>query len=164
MDIPSGFAHWTLSAMVLWVSYQLVKIYRLQAKANADLLETKSAVEKFLQPEIRFYVRDVLQRRIKMKDTEKVVAVIELDDAKGYATGGTFDQPPVWSVDDESIATLSPAADGMSCEIAGQKPGNAVVSVAGVLAGVSYAGTIPVPVTGGDPVAIKITLGAPVAQ
>lgn len=99
-----------------------------------------------------------------MKDTEKAVAAIELDDAKGFPTGGAFDQPPVWSIDDETIASLNPAADGMSCEVVGQKPGNANLSVAGVLGGVSFQGASPVVVVGGDPAVIKVTLGAPVPQ
>lgn len=99
-----------------------------------------------------------------MKDTEKVTASIELDDAKGFPTGTAFDQPPVWTVDDPTIATLAPSADGMSCDIISQKPGNAQVSVAGVAAGVSYAGSVPVPVVAGDATQIKVSLGTPVAQ
>lgn len=130
----------------------------------SQLSELKSEVDMFLQPQIRFYVRDVLQRRLKMKDTEKVTAVIELDDAKGFPTGQAFDQAPLWSIDDESIATLAPSEDGLSCDVIGQKPGNALLSVAGVAGGVSYAGSIPVPVIAGDATQIKVSLGAPVAQ
>ena len=99
-----------------------------------------------------------------MKDTEKVVASIELDDAKGFPTGGAFDQPPAWSVDDGSIVSLAPAADGMSCTIAGLKPGNANVSVAGTVGGQSFAGSVLVPVVAGDATQIKVSLGAPSAQ
>lgn len=99
-----------------------------------------------------------------MKDTEKVVAAIELDDAKGFPTGVAFDQPPVWTADDDTIVSLKPSDDGLSCEIAGQKPGNATVSVAGVAGGVSFVGSVVAPVTGGDPVSIKINLGAAVPQ
>lgn len=133
-------------------------------RANRQISELKSMVEKFLQPQIVFYVGGQIARRIKMKDTEKVTLAIELDDAKGFPVGTGFDQPPAWSIDDTTIATLAPAADGMSCDVIGQAPGNANVSVAGVAAGVSYAGALVVPVTAGDPAAIKLTAGAPVAQ
>lgn len=99
-----------------------------------------------------------------MLDSEKVVASLEIDDAKGFPVGGSFDQPPVWSIDDPSIASLVPSADGMTCEVDGQKPGNAVLSVAAVLGGASFAGSVPVVVTAGSPAQIKIVLGAPVAQ
>lgn len=130
-------------------------------KTASDL---KSAVETFLQPQINFYVGDKVARRIKVKDTEKVTLTIELDDAKGFPTGGAFDQPPVWSIDDNTIATLAPAADGMSCDVLGAKPGNCNVSVAGVAAGTSYTGTLAIPVTAGDAAQIKVVAGAPVAQ
>ena len=99
-----------------------------------------------------------------MKDTEKAVASIEIDDAKGFDTGLGFDQPPVWSIDDPSIASLSVSEDGKTCEVAGLKPGNAKLSVAGVAQGVSYAGEEAVVVTAGDPAQIKITLGTPIPQ
>lgn len=164
MDIPGGFEFWTMTAMGMWIAVAVVKLFHLQRSAKKDVLELKSEVDKFLRPQIRFYIRDVLQRRIRMKDTEKVVASIELDDAKGFPTGGAFDQPPVWTADDETIVSLSPSADGLTCEIAGQKPGNANVSVAGVANGVSYVGSVPVPVVAGDATQIKVALGAPVPQ
>ncbi len=99
-----------------------------------------------------------------MKDTEKVVATLEVDDAKGFPTGGSFDQPPAWSIDDPSIASLAPSADGLSCEIAGIKPGNATVSVAGVVGGISFVGSAPATVVAGDAAAIKVSLGDAVPQ
>lgn len=99
-----------------------------------------------------------------MKDTEKVVAAIELDDAKGFPTGASFDQPPVWTADDDTLVSLKPSDDGLSCEISGQKPGNANVTATGTVAGQSFVGVLAVPVTGGDPVSMKITAGAPVPQ
>ncbi len=145
-----SFDKWSEFALLVWLA--------------TNVFELKSEVEKFLQPRINFYIRDILQRKIRMKDTEKVVASIELDDAKGFPTGQAFDQPPVWSVDDATVVSLAPAADGMSCVIAGQKPGNANVSVSGAVAGKSFAGSVAVPVVGGDAVAIKVNLGAAVPQ
>lgn len=164
MNIPDGFSHWTAASMLGWMALSIVKVFFGQRALKKEVLGLRSEVEKFLRPQIRFYIGDKAQRRIKMKDTEKAVAAIELDDAKGYPTGGAFDQPPVWSIDDETIATLNPAADGMSCEVVGQKPGNATVSVAGVMGGQSFQGSCPAVVTSGDPVAIKVTLGAAVPQ
>lgn len=164
-SLPNGFEFWTVTAMLLWCATYLIRLFHVQRSTKKDVLELKSEFEKFLQPQIRFYVRDVLTRRIKMKDTEKVTATIELDDAKGFPTGGAFDQPPVWTADDAgAIVALTPSADGLSCDIAGVAPGNANVSVAGVANGVSYLGTVPVPVSAGDATQIKVSLGTPVAQ
>jgi hypothetical protein len=164
--------NWSEIALLIFIAKQSIGIVgRLRAIGHEvpalikDVKKVKSEVEKFLQPQIRFYIRDVLQRRIKMKDTEKAVAVIELDDAKGFPTGGVFDQPPIWAADDGgAIVALAPSADGMSCEVAGVVPGNAILSVAGVAGGVSYQGSVPVAVTAGDATQIKVTLGAPVPQ
>lgn len=164
MFLPENFLNWTLVAMVVWIATHVVKIlFSLRVQKN-EITELRSAVEMFLQPKIRFYIGNVLQRRIKMKDTEKATAAIELDDAKGFPTGGSFDQPPVWAIDDESIASLAPSADGMSCDVLGGKPGNAKLSVAGVVGGVSYVGECPVVVTAGDPTQIKVSLGEAVPQ
>lgn len=136
----------------------------LLTQISSDLSVLKSEVETFLRPRIVFYYKGQIARGLKMKDTEKVTLTIELDDAKGFPVGAGFDQPPVYTIDDDTIASLAPAADGMSCDVIALKPGNVNVSVAGVAAGNSYAGTVAVPITAGDAVSIKLTLGTPVAQ
>ncbi len=52
----------------------------------------------------------------------------------------------------------------MTCTVSASKPGNATLSVAGVLGGASYAGSVPVTVTAGAPASIKVTLGAATPQ
>lgn len=164
VDHMPEFQHWSGIAILIWMAKELFTVRREVNKGRHLEQEIKSEVEKFLRPQIRFYVRDILQRRIKMKDTEEVTATIELDDAKGFPTGGSFDQPPVWSVDDDTICTLAPSADGLSCDISGGNPGNANVSVAGVAGGVSYVGSVAVPVSAGDATQVKVSLGTPVPQ
>ncbi len=144
--------YFTLHALLLLILANL-------GKALFDLKVLKKEAKKFLKPRIVFYIGDTKLRRIKMKDTEQATASIELDDAKGYPVGGDFDQPAAWSIDDESIATLKPSDDGKSCLVVGQKPGNATLSVAAVLAGASFAGSCPVTVVAGDAATIKVTLG-----
>lgn len=141
-----------------WTTHELL----VQALSEISVL--KSEVEKFLKPRINIYIGNELQRRMQMLDSEKAVAVIEIDDAKGFPVGGAFDQAPAWSIDDPSIASLSPSDDGMSCEVVAIKPGNATLSVAAVLAGASLAGSCPVTVLAGAPAQIKVSLGAAVPQ
>lgn len=164
MSLPENFANWTMAAALLWMAHLLLKMRREQRNSQGALLGLKSEIETFLRPRINFYYKGQIPRGLKMKDTEKVTLAIELDDAKGFPTGQAFDQPPVYTVDDASIASLVPSADGLSCDVVGQKPGNATVSVAGVAAGVSYAGSVVVPVTSGDPTQIKLSVGAAVPQ
>ena len=95
-----------------------------------------------------------------MLDTEKATASIEVDDVKGFPAAGAFDSPPAWSVDDPTIATLTPSADGLSCLVVALKPGNATLSVAAVMGGVSFAGTCPCTVVASAAASIKVTLGA----
>lgn len=100
-----------------------------------------------------------------MKDTEKVTAVLAVTDAKNFPVPQpTFDSAPVWAIDDPTVASLSPSADGLSCDVIAIKPGSPNLSVAATAAGQNFAGTIPVLVTAGDAANIAITLGAPVAQ
>ncbi len=142
----------------------LRSIRTLVTVAIFEIYAIESLIEKALRPVIRFKIKGQIVREIKMKDTEKATATLEVDDAKGYPTGAGFDQPPVWAVEDESIATLKPSDDGMSCDVIGQKPGNTKLSVAGVAGGQSYQGECPVVIVAGDAASIKVTLGEAVAQ
>jgi hypothetical protein len=153
-----------MNLQALGVTGLLALIYVELVKTRNEVKGLRSLVEKALRPVIRFKIKGQRVQEIKMKDTEKQVASLEIDDAKGFPTGAGFDQAPVWSIDDTSIATLNPSADGMTCEVVGQKPGNAQLSVAGVAGGTSYVGAAPVVVTAGDAATIKVTLGDAVAQ
>src|SRR5262245_16156054 len=122
IDLPSGFAHWTVAAMLAWVAYQAIRLLRSQRSLKKEIDELKSMLADFLKPVIRFKVNGLITKEIKMKDTEKATATLELDDAKGFPTGDAFDQPPVWEIDDAEIASLAPSADGLSCDVIGGKP------------------------------------------
>lgn len=100
-----------------------------------------------------------------MKDSEKAVASMAVTDAKGFPVDQpTFDAPPAWTIDDPSIASLNPSADGLSCEVVALKPGSANLSVGAAAGGKNFAGALPVLVTAGDAANIAISLGAPVPQ
>lgn len=94
-----------------------------------------------------------------MKDTDQVHASLEFDDAKGFAT---VDANAVsWSVDDPSVATVQPDADGSGgvMFVAGN-PGSTVGRVTdGVVSG-----SVALDVTAGDVASIKVVLGDPVPQ
>ncbi len=79
------------------VDYSIWTNHELLSKIAVELDLLKIEVDKFLRPRLSFYIGNERQRRIYMLDTEKAVASIELDDAKGFPTGGAFDQPPAWS-------------------------------------------------------------------
>ncbi len=148
----------------LGIAGLLALIYLESLKTNCELKALKLLVDNALRPVIRFKIKGQVIKEIKMKDTEKATASLEIDDAKGFPTGAGFDQPPVWSIDDDTIATLAPSADGLTCDVLGAKPGNAQLSVAGVAGGLSFVGACPVVVSAGDAASIKISLGDAVAQ
>ncbi len=147
------YSFWSVHALIILALANI-------AKVSFNLLALKSEVDKFLKPRIVFYIGNIKLRRLTMLDTEKATASIEIDDAKGFPVGGAFDQPAAWSISDTTIATITPATDGMSCLVVAVKPGNATLSVAAVLAGASLAGTCPVTVIAGAAATIKVTLGA----
>jgi hypothetical protein len=102
-------------------------------------------------------------RRIEMLDTQSEPGTLEFDDALGFPTTGVPDSPPVWTSDDNgAFVTLTPSADGLSCEIAGKAPGTANITATVLIGGVSYkSNAVSVPVTAGSVASVKINLGAP---
>ena len=151
-----------LAALAVAVAHVLQVV-----KQNRKLIsQLKSEVDKFLRPSIVILIGNEIARRIKMKDTEKVTASLAEVDAKGFPvdTPAAFDQPPAWSIDDPTIASLSPSADGSTCDVVAIKPGNANLSVAAQIGGQQFSGQTAVLVTSGDAASIAIQLGAPVAQ
>lgn len=52
-----------------------------------------------------------------------------------------FDAPPSWSVDDLSVASVAPAADGLSAVVAYVGPGTAALTVVGQINGNKVVGT-----------------------
>lgn len=103
-----------------------------------------------------------------MKDTEKATAVLAIADAKNFPLPADqapgFDSAPLWAIDDPTVATIAPSADGLSCDVVAQKPGQANLSVSASLGGNPFAGALPVLVTVGDAATIAIVLGAAVPQ
>lgn len=165
MDLPVGFINWTELAMLAWTAVRIVKLFKLQHSVRAEVIELKSELEKFLQPQIRFYIGNELQRRIVMKDSEKQTATIAVTDAKGFPVDQpVFDAPPAYTVDDPTVASLKPSDDGLSCDVIALAPGATKLNVAASAAGKDFAGSVDVLVTSGDAAAISISLGAAVPQ
>lgn len=101
-----------------------------------------------------------------MKDSEKATASLAVADAKGFpiSPAPAFDAIPAWAIDDSSVASLSPSADGLSCDVIALKPGSVNLSVSAAVGGKPFAGSLPVLVVAGDASEISISLGSPVAQ
>lgn len=165
MELPVGLANWTAVAILIWIAARIIVLFKLQHTFRKEFLEAKSEIEKFLQPQIRFYIRNELQRRIVMKDSEKQTATIAVTDAKGFPVDQpVFDAPPAYTVDDPTVASLKPSDDGLSCDVIALAPGATKLNVAASAAGKDFAGSVDVLVTSGDAAAISISLGAAVPQ
>ncbi len=146
------------SELSAWTTHELL-LYLTE-----EFLVLKREVEKFLKPRAFIYIGNERQRRIQVLDSEQVVASLVLEDAAGAPSGGAPDQPPVWAIDDTSLASLTPSADGMSCTIAGKKPGNASISAAFTLGGASMAASGALAILAGAPTQVVLQFGAPSAQ
>jgi hypothetical protein len=140
--------------------------WEIQLRILRELKKLNQSVDSLLQPELVFIVKGQIIRSLLMKDTEQAVASLAEVDAKGFpvAVAPTFDAPPSWTVDDPTVVSLTPSADGTTCTVAGLKPGNFNLSVAASIAGKAFAGTLPSVVTAGDAAALSIVLGAPTPQ
>jgi hypothetical protein len=104
---------------------------------------------------------------ITMTNSQKATATITPVDAKGNPA--SVDGVPVWASSDETIITVTPAADGLSAVVAAVGPlGTAKVSVTGdadLGADVKpIFGELDVTITQGQAVGFKIELGTPVEQ
>jgi len=67
---------------------------------------------------------------IQLTDIQSVNATVVAEDAAGNPA--PLAAPPVWSVSDATMVTLTPSADGMSCNIKAAGPlGTAQVVVTG---------------------------------
>lgn len=95
-----------------------------------------------------------------MKINQSAPVTAQAADAQGHPTGDAFDGPLSWSVDHPEIATLTPAADGLSAVLAGVSPGSVVVSAAGQVQGQSVSGTLNVQIVDVS-TQILLTLGTP---
>lgn len=65
--------------------------------------------------------------------------------------------PPVWSIDDKSVAFIKPSADGMSCETGGFMPGVVKLTVTGD--GLTATETVEI-----NEYSVAITFDAPVSS
>lgn len=75
---------------------------------------------------------------VNLDTTQKFTVTVAPVDAAGAP--GKIDGPPVWAIDDATKCHILPAADGLSCSVAGLAAGNCVVSVTALANGVSIAG------------------------
>lgn len=144
----------------------LMAIHHKLWRQSRSLSVLKHEFEKFLRPRVVILIGNDIARRIKMKDTEKATASLAEVDSKGFPVSPAqpFDAAPAWAIDDPTVASLAPSADGTTCDVVAIKPGSANLSVSAAIGGVPFAGSSPVLVTAGDAVSIAIQLGAAVPQ
>jgi hypothetical protein len=97
---------------------------------------------------------------------QSVTDTVSAVDANGNTVPNvTYDAPPQWTISDTTIATIAPAADGLSAVVTGVAAGSVLVTVSASVGGVALTpGTQTVTVTTatvGAPVALVITPGTP---
>lgn len=152
-----------------------------ECKALRSFLETELSSQRLLVEEIRAavipgqavgFVFDVMAGEyvsfegdhMVLKDTEQVVLSVVPVDAKGNPA--PVDGAPVWGSSDPTVATVAPAADGLSAMVAAVGPlGKTQISVtadADLGEGFeSIAGTLEIEVVAGKAVSLSIKTGTP---
>ena len=95
-----------------------------------------------------------------LKDSEKVtLGPVSAVDAKGNPTalGG----PVTFALSDDSMGTLTPSEDGLSCDFAaGSKLGDVQVQVSDTV----LSGTADLTIVAGAEASLSVPVGAPVSQ
>jgi len=101
-----------------------------------------------------------------LTDTQKATLTLDPRDAKGKKA--VLDGVPVWTVADETIATLVVSSDGLTADVVAVDVGATQVNVtADARIGPEVkeiVGTLDVQVSGGEAVSLNISAGAPTEQ
>lgn len=101
-----------------------------------------------------------------MTSTQQATLSLDPRDAKGHPAA--LDGVPVWSVADPAVATVTPAADGLSAIVAGVAPGSTQVNVvADARIGPDVreiAGVLDVQIAPAEAVSLGISAGTPTEQ
>ncbi len=104
---------------------------------------------------------------LTLTSSQKAALTVAFKDKKGNPA--TVDGAPIWGVDNPNVLAITPAADGLSCDVSAVGPlGTALVSVqadADLGEGVvPIAGSLEVMITSGAAETVEITAGAPEEQ
>ena len=103
---------------------------------------------------------------LNMTDSQQAIVKLAIKDAKGKPA--KVDGVPLWAVADSSVATVVPAADGLSANIVAGDGGNTQVTVtadADLGSGVSpIIGLLDVVVEGGPATVVELQPGTPTEQ
>jgi hypothetical protein len=107
--------------------------------------------------------------KLNLTDSQDcVLSIGQGKDKKGQPTTVAFDGVPVWAGSDDTVATVTPAADGMSAVVHAVIPGSMKVTVSGdadLGEGVQpVAGELDVEVSAGATVTFDIVPGTPTEQ
>lgn len=104
--------------------------------------------------------------KVDLRDDQKVQLTIAITDKKGKPAA--VDGVPAWASSDETVITVTPAADGMGAQVDAVAPGQGRVVVtadADLGSGVTpITGTLDFNVTAGGAINIAITAGTPEDQ
>lgn len=130
-----------------------------------DILTPGPAVKITFTAELDGIIQTGVER-MTLRDDQQVGLTIAITDKKGNPA--QVDGAPTWASSDETVVTVTAAADGMSANVVAVAPGSARVVVtadADLGAGVTpLTGTLDFSVTAGGATAIAITPGTPVDQ
>lgn len=78
-----------------------------------------------------FKLKGSIMGEITVRDDEaNLTAKVTALDAEGHET--TFDAAPTWQSSDDSVASVTPSADGYEATFAIGDPGSAVITVTGI--------------------------------
>lgn len=100
---------------------------------------------------------------MNMKVNDQLPITIQAADEFGNPTSANFDAPPAWSVSDSTVATVTPAADGLSAVVTSPsgKLASCTVQVAGTVGGQPVQGSLQLTMVAGDTAEITLAPGTP---
>lgn len=115
------------------------------------------------KPSIIFFNQDGMEISVMSLRLGQKAPITAQPALNGIATNDAFDGPLSWSISDTTLASLTPAADGLSAELQSLvSSGTVIVNASGAVQGQALSGSLPVDLAAALPNGIVLTLGAPV--
>ncbi len=150
-----GILRWLLGSILFGLSTALICILSLFGFRSHKH-------GRHLATSLVFLINGEQVTHMTLKDSQTVTLTLKALDSKGQPA--TLANPPVWTLSDATLATLTAAADGLSAVITPLGPVGSFTVQASETTGASsfVSDPFPIDVVGGDAVSIVITAGTPV--
>ncbi len=146
-------------SILSWLYTIVTRLKRLEKKID-------QIIDLLTAPFITFELEGEPIDMLEMTDSQQATVTLKINDSRGKPA--KVDGIPTWKIDDDTIATVTPSADGMTALCVAGNAGAATITVdadADLGPGITdITGVLSVVVTSGPATVIELQAGTPVEQ